>query len=278
MSGGAPGVYCFTLDDNIRFLEQATLAGLPSVFAHPYPALLRRLHQTYGAKFQLNMYESYASGSFSLAEVPGRWREELEENADWLRFSFHAKHNDPPFPYEHAAPAALLADYRAVMGQLHRIAGCAATDATTTLHYVCAGKAACALLGQQGVRGLIGMFYPLPGREALRYYLTPAQAKLLQRQPLWRDAETGLTFACNDLVLNAVPLPEIIPRLEARHKHFYHVMIHEQYFYPDYEAYQPDFAQKIAAALAWFNGQGLCSCFLEEVLAEGSTGGKSGGK
>ncbi len=271
---GAPGVYCFTLDDNIRFFEQAARAGLPSVFAHPYPALLLRLHQAYGTKFQLNMYESYAPGLFSLAEAPDRWRGELEANADWLRFSFHARHNDPPFPYENAAPETLLADYRAVMGQLRRIAGRAATDATTTLHYVCAGKAACTALRGEGVRGLIGMFYPLPGREALRYYLTPAQAQLLQRQPLWRDTKTGLTFACNDLVLNAVSLPEIVPRLEARRKNFYHVMIHEQYFYQDYEAYQPDFAQKVEAALDWFRGQGLRSCFLEELIPEESTDGK----
>lgn len=267
MSGpGAPGVYCFTLDDNIRFLEESVRGGLPSLFQHPYPALLRRCHQIYGAKFQLNMYDSYAPGGFSLAQAPACWREELEANADWLRFSFHARHNDPPFPYENASPGALLDDYRAVMGQLRRIAGRAATDATTTLHYVCAPKQACAALREEGVRGLVGMFYPLPGREALRYYLTPAQAGLLQRRPLWRDEETGLTFACNDLVLNAVPLGEIAPRLAARPKDFYHVMIHEQYFYPDYEAYQPDFAQKVEAALAWFQEQGLRSCFLEELL------------
>ena len=63
MSGpGAPGVYCFTLDDNIRFLEESARGGLPSLFQHPYPALLRRCHQVYGAKFQLNMYDSYAPG------------------------------------------------------------------------------------------------------------------------------------------------------------------------------------------------------------------------
>lgn len=261
-----PGVYCVTLDDNIRFLEECTRQGLDSVFDHPYPALLRKLHLVYGAKFQMNMYQSYQPGGFSLADVPEVWRKELEASAHWLRFSFHARNNDPPFPYAHAAPEALLEDFRAVSRQLHRIAGRAATDATTTLHYVCASREACQALRAEGVRGLIGMFLPLDGPKALRYYLSPEQAALVNRQGLWQDRETDLLFACNDVVLNTVETEEIVPILESRSKGFYHVMIHEQYFYPDYEAYQPDFARKVEEPLKWFQAHGLSSCFLEELL------------
>lgn len=270
VSSAAPagGAYCFTLDDNIRFLEESTRDGVDSIFEHPYPALLRRMHEKYGAKFQLNMYESYEPDSFSLRDAPDRWRAELEQNADWLRFSFHARNNDPPYPYEHAAPEVLLRDYRAVMHELRRIAGAAATDATTTLHYVCAEKEACAALYREGVRGLIGMFHPQSGRESLRYYLTPEQAGHVHALHQWCDAETGLFFVCNDMVLNAVPLERIIPELSRKEQPFYQVMIHEQYFYPDYSDYQPDFEQKVEAPLAWFQRKGLRSCFLEEWMAE----------
>lgn len=261
-----PGACCFTLDDNIRFLEECTHFGYQSIFQHPYMAFFRKMHEKYRAKFQFNMYDSYSAGSFSLSQVPDCWKAEFEENADWMRFSFHARHNDPAFPYENCAPQTLVHDFTAVMTQLRRITGKAASSATTTLHYVCATREACVALKDQGIRGLIGMFYPFPGREALRYYLTPEQAALLQRNPLWYDADTGLTFACNDVVLNTLPLEEIVPTLLSRKKTFYHVMIHEQYFYPDYPRYQPDFEQKVEAALALFQSMRLSSCFLEEII------------
>ena len=101
------------------------------------------------------MYYCYALNEFSLADVPDIWRNELEQNSGWLRFSFHAYANDPPFPYDNAAADNVLADYRAVMVQMHRIAGKAATDATTTLHYVCATKETCTALRKEGVRLLL---------------------------------------------------------------------------------------------------------------------------
>lgn len=260
------GVYCFTLDDNIRFLAESACAGYTSLFQHPYLRLFQRMHRKYDAKFQFNMFYSYAPGGFSLADAPECWRQELEANADWLRFSFHARHNAPPFPYEGAEPEVLIEDYREVMKQLVRIAGCAATDATTTIHYVAATKDACRALEAQGVRGLIGMFYDLPGKEALRYYLTPEQAAQCRESGLWADPETGLTFAKNDAVLNTLELEQILPALAGKTKRFYHVMIHEQYFYPDYPAWQPDFAQKVELPLELFRQRGLKSCFLEEII------------
>lgn len=261
------GMYCFTLDDNIRFLEEATTKGLGSVFEHPYLDFLGQMHQKYGTKFQMNMYYSYEPGGFSLADVPGCWRKELEGERDWLRFSFHALHNDPAFPYEFAGPEKLLDDYRKVMEQMHRIAGDAATDVTTTLHYVCAPKDTCAALRSVGIKGLIGMFRPIDNHRSLRYYLTLEQAAVLQKEALWYDAETNLYFACNDMVLNAVERKDIVPLLKQRPaQDFFHVMIHEQYFYPDSERYQPDFKQKVEEPLGLFRNMGLKSCFFEELL------------
>ena len=171
IAGRAAGVYCFTIDDNICFLEECTKSNLSSIFDHPYPAMLRKMHFTYGTKFQLNMYYCYALNEFSLTDVPDIWRDELEQNSDWLRFSFHSYANDPPFPYDNAVADKVLADYRAVMAQMRRIAGKAATDVTTTLHYVCATKEACIALRKEGVCGLIGMFLPMDDSRALRYYL-----------------------------------------------------------------------------------------------------------
>ena len=72
-------IYCFTLDDNIRFMENACRRKEPSLLQSPYLAMLFRLHKEFGCKFQLNMFYSYYPGSFSLADVPDIYKKELKE-------------------------------------------------------------------------------------------------------------------------------------------------------------------------------------------------------
>ena len=44
------------------------------------------------------------------------------------------------------------------------------------------------------------------------------------------------------------------------------VMIHEQYFYADYHAYQPDFEEKLEIVLSALVDEGYQSVFFEELL------------
>ena len=43
-------------------------------------------------------------------------------------------------------------------------------------------------------------------------------------------------------------------------------MIHEQYFYPDYPAYQPDFEKKLVNTLKFLLENGYKSAFYEELV------------
>lgn len=257
--------YCFTIDDNIRFFEEIQKNGMKSVFDHPYLAMLRRIHRQYGTKIHLNVFYSYRPGGFSLADFPQTYREEWQQNAEWLRFSFHAKHNEPEFPYDAASPETLVADYRLVTDELMRIAGSGSVEDTVTLHYMRADRAACQALKAQGVRALIGAFYPVPKRAALNYYFTREQTKRMQDCSFCRDE--GILFARNDVILNQFALTDILPRLTARkNQAFIQIMIHEQYFYEDYVHYQPDFEEKLRTAIGWLKMQGYESEFLSEEL------------
>lgn len=263
-------VYCLTIDDNIRFLEELVRGGAQSLFASPYLRMLQRLRRRFACKVQLNMFYSYSPGSFSLADCPDRFLQEFAENADWLRLSFHARHNDPPFPYD-GEDAALLSDFDETVGELLRIAGERALARTATLHYVTAGREACRGLRERGVLALLGMYLDLPGREALRNCLTREEARPLLSRSFLRDGATGLIMARNDLVLNQYSLSEIVPRLSAivsqyNPDRFVEIMIHEQYFYPDYRDYQPDFEEKLTSALSFLTKAGYQSRFLEEAL------------
>lgn len=275
-------IYCFTLDDNIRFMENACRRKEPSLLQSPYLAMLFRQHKEFGCKFQLNMFYSYYPGSFSLADVPDTYKKELKENSGWLKFSFHARHNDPPYPYEDDV-ALLERDFEDVMSQLNRIAGPDAVARTTTIHYAAASPEGCSMLGNHGIRGLIGMFYEKTGREALHYHLSPDEAEKLRRGEFVYDAQTGLTFAHNDIILNQHGLGEteaiienIIQNVERRqHTPFIQLMTHEQYFYEDYAAWQPDFEEKLHSALRILHQNGYRPVFLEDVIGGKTEGGNT---
>ena len=81
--------FCFTIDDNIRFLKEITEENMNSIFDHPYSALLRRLHERFGIKIQLNLF--YRMAGFDLSQVSDRHKSEWQENADWLKLSFHSR-------------------------------------------------------------------------------------------------------------------------------------------------------------------------------------------
>ena len=70
-----------------------------------------------------------------------------------------------------------------------------------------------------------------------------------------------------DIVLNIYSVESILEQLGAmKDRPQINVMIHEQYFYPDYRDYQPEFAQKLEPTFAWLRDYGYQSRFLKECI------------
>jgi hypothetical protein len=265
--------YCFTMDDNIRFLEELHKTKGLSLFDNPYLGMLRRLYREYGAKFQLNMYYSYEPGSFSLAQVSERFRAEFRETANWLKLSFHARHNEPPRPYSDGEGIELLRDMAEVEEHILRFAGPESLGVTTTLHWGTANRQACLAAKKRGIRGLIGLFYDpeTQGVSGGRYYLDEARCTLWAERGFLFDDETGLWFRRNDLVLNKVSLraiPSLLETIAANPQGdgVIQIMNHEQYFYADYVNYQEDYEGRMEMAVAWLTKNAYRSCFLEEIF------------
>ena len=102
------------------------------------------------------------------------------------------------------------------------------------------------------------------------YYLDVEQRRHLTRRSIWRDNREGITFVRISQVINLFKLEQIVPMLEEvkkdlRRSEFIELMIHEQYFYPDYAAYQPDFREKVLTAVKWAADNGYQPAFLEEI-------------
>lgn len=255
--------YRFSIDDNIRFLQELAHMGSASLFDHPYLALLRSLHGEFGAKIHLNLF--YQTEGFCLAQMPDYYRAQWMDSSNWLRLSFHSRAEEPPSPYAEADAQTLWRDCQQVQREIVRFAGCASLSPYTTLHYTAATREGVLALRECGIKGLVGLFGS--GDDVERsYHLPLSVCRYLKAHSFFHDADTQLDFIRNDLILNLLSVEEIPALLEQkRQQAFMEIMIHEQYFYPDYAAYQPDFAEKIRCALSWLTAHGYQSCFLEDL-------------
>lgn len=253
--------YCFSVDDNIRFLKELTEHGYDSIFEHPYLAVYKRLHDMLGLKIQLNLF--YSSADFDLSVMTEAYRRQFAQCAAWLKMSFHSRCENFR-PYEHSGYDEVYGDCRAVNEQILRFAGEQSLARTTTVHYCLATGEGVKAIKDNGVHGLLGLYGV--GGSPLNSYSTPDGAALAAKagEVIYRD---GMAFAGMDVILNTLDGDGIIAELAARTgRDIIKVMIHEQYFYPDYPAYQPDFEEKLERTFVFLRDNGYESAFLEDVI------------
>lgn len=255
--------FCFTVDDNIRFLQALSVGKDRSLFSNPYLAVYKRLHEKYALKVQLNLF--YEMPGFDLSQMTDRFRKEWEENAHWLKLSFHSRLENVD-PYLTSGYREVYEDCAAVHQEILRFAGEKSLGKTTTIHYCQATEEGLRALRDHGIQGLLGLFgtdeeprssYSLPEEDAARL----RRGEILHRREL--------DFYSLDLVMNLYGKEELLRRLrKLLHRDALRVMIHEQYFYSDYPAYQSDFEEKLDQAFGILWGNGYESCFAEELKHE----------
>lgn len=248
--------YRFSVDDNIRFLRELTEGGYASVFDHPYMKMYRDLHEKYGTKFHLNLF--YTMDGFDLTMVTDRFKDEWSANSHWIRFAFHSYSDAPPFPYKDSEYDRVFDDCSRVHNEIRRFAGEECLSYFVTVHYCQASPEAIRALRDCGVRGLLGLFKDADcyGRHFDDFSM-----------PYVYDEELGMYLFCNDIILNLYSANDVVDKLrEDDGKQFTEVMIHEQYFYPDFFAHKPDFVNIMHATVRHLTNLGRVSVFLEDIV------------
>ncbi len=251
--------FCFTVDDNIRFFQALSTENADSLFSNPYLAMYKRLHEKYRLKVQLNLF--YEMPGFDLSQMTERFKTEWAENSHWLKLSFHSRLENVD-PYRTSGYNEVYTDCTAVHNEIQRFAGRQSLGKTTTIHYCRTTAEGLRALRDLGVQGLLGLFGT---DESPRdsYSLPESDASLLRKGEILH--RHGFDFYSIDLVMNRYGREELLHRLrEMLHRNELRVMIHEQYFYPDYPDYQPDFEEKLDQAFGLLHENGYESCFAEE--------------
>ncbi|MFA4016953.1 MAG: hypothetical protein RUDDFDWM_002065 [Candidatus Fervidibacterota bacterium] len=264
--------YRMSVDDNIMFLRDIAhnSTDYRSIFDDPYMAFWREMHRRYGTKVHLNIYYQTVDGSFTLRQMPDKFKNEWRENSHWLRLTFHALQDEPARPYRNAPASEIEHDFLLVTEEIIRFAGEELLSPFTTIHWGEATREGCRALRKQGIHGLVGYFVFHNGEPAVSYYLDADHTRYMQEHDYWWDRSEDIFFVHHDIVLNAFPLDRITPELEriAENPHQSEIMeliIHEQYFREDIpHLYQPDAQQKVIAALEWVTERGYKPVLYDE--------------
>lgn len=253
--------FCFTVDDNIRVFKELTEGDYMSAFDHPYLAAYRRLHEKHGLCVQLNLF--YECEGFTLASMTDRYHDEFEKNADWLKMSFHSRLENVR-PYEHSDYGEVYADCKAVEDEILRFAGKKTLAKTTTIHFCLLTAGGIRAMEERGTQGLLGL-YGNDQKPRLSYQTGEEDAIRIRAGKTVTDGK--IAYAGIDIVLNLYSKDENLALLSHLYgRSLIKVMIHEQYFYPDYPYYQADFEEKLDAVFAALVGQGYKGTFFEKTL------------
>ena len=259
--GGFIKHFCFTVDDNIRFLKELTEGEYGSMFEHPYLAMYRRLHDEFGLKIQLNLF--FRTDGFDLSMMSAAYYEEWRKNSDWLKLSFHSECENVK-PYENSGYEEVLGDCEKVHEQILRFASPEALAKTTTVHYCLLTEEGLRALEDNRVLGLLGLFGNAAAPRT-SYGIEETRAERVRRGEIVKIGT--LSFAAIDIVMNRFSTEDILKQLSRmRQREGIRVMIHEQYFYEDYPRYQPEFEEKLRSVFSYLSENGYKSCFYEDLI------------
>lgn len=141
----------FSVDDTIEAFLQlpAKKEEGRSIFDVPIFAMAKQIHERFGVG--VSFYCMYTNGTNTLKDVSDGWRDEFQENADWLKFGFHAY--DKQTNYCDATKEQVLKAFDAIMEELKRITGggnCI-TD-IIRIHFYAGNSQVVSALVERGVR------------------------------------------------------------------------------------------------------------------------------
>lgn len=271
-------------DDNIRFLKELTEGDYESIFDHPYLAVYKKAHDIYGAKVHINIHYAFCDKSrarfsdnhsyFDLSMMTDRYKDEFIANSDWLKLAFHSKAEFPDKPYKYADRKTVRDDCTAICREICRFAGKECISNTTTVHWGEGNREVIRELRSMGFTSLTGYFKRNSnGEPVVSYYVDGDELDRLDGRDFWMDTKEDMIFGRIDRVLNVGRLESVLADVKAvtEHPHrggFVSIMIHEQYFYPDYTNYRPDFEARVLESCKILRERGYEGAHITDILKE----------
>ena len=276
------GKFRLSSDDNILFLQDITANAdkYASIFDNPYLALYKKAHDLFGACVHLNLFYEYIPGTkhfsepreyFNLSMMTDRFKSEFEANSDWLKLAFHANAEFPDKPYKYATAEKITEDFLKIRREIVRFAGESVLTDSTTVHWGEANREVVRALRALGLCSLTGYFRRnAKGDPLVSYYFDGEALDHIGSRDFFYDADEDMIFAQIDLVLNEktyADVMEALPKIadDPQRGGFVSLMIHEQYFHPDYRRHLLDFEARVLDACKYLHDRGYVGAHISEL-------------
>lgn len=302
----------FYIDDIIWTLRDLTRTMPKSLFDVPFMALLKKGHDLYGMKVQLNLFYQtdfyYGEDTFTLSDVTDAYKHEFEAASDWLRFGFHSKQEFPDYPYINASYEDVKINFDRTYREVCRFASPKNFAYATVPHWMPISKEGCRALKDCGIKVISvskgekieynGDPTSLPYGHSKRLllnktpdsgvYYEPKRAGVLSTalhgyNHLTMDEYNSVINTTNGIYneeigiyfkplagapgINANTMEQLVEKIPAfLDKDYIGYGTHEQYFYPDYLFYQPDYPEKVLYAAKMYHDNGYTYIFAEDLF------------
>ena len=187
-----------SLDDTKGIFKYLSGYKCKSIFETRTLKYLKSINAKYGTEFTL--YCMCRSGDFHLKMVPDCYKEEFQENEEWLHWGFHAY--DENSDYANSKATRIRDEYMETMMELSRITGITEFSDVIRLHKFSGNLEVCKTLRSLGIKGLLTAD---DTRES--YYLSHDQTIKIDEMGVIWDAAEDLYFLksltrledCNDI-------------------------------------------------------------------------------
>ena len=259
--------YAVRIDDNSFVFTDLQKQKYDSLFDHFYLKGLKELHEKYGSKFILKCFYENAHDpeKSNLAGVPSCYRDEFEKNSDWLHLAFHAWAEFPDRPYQHCSTERLAHDYDTTTAELRRIAGEKSCTPPTNVHWAMLEPHNFSFMRSRGLKiltssGFLSNRIIVDGRiETLEqggcdigfFYEQDVARHMLQKRCFYDD-DHDLFLSRSFFCFNIDTPEEIEAKIKAEdakgESDVMESVGHEQYAYPFYAMYLPDYFKRLEAS------------------------------
>ncbi len=262
--------YAVRIDDNCFFFADLTRNKPKYLMDHFYLKKLKEFHDKYGSKFILKCFfrNDHDAEKFTLDKATDAYKSQFEDNSDWLHLAFHALGEFPDRPYQHCSGKKLAEDYDLTMKELIRIAGSKSCTPPTNVHWAMLEPENYSVLKERGLKiltsgGFIANRLIVEGE--IRQQMTSScdigffyeqdVAHHMLNKRCYYDPDHGLflsrTFFCFNIDTPS-GIEEKIREEDARSRETGSEMMecigHEQYAYPAYFNYLPDYFDRLEAS------------------------------
>ena len=172
-----------SFDDVVACIANLATNSYSSIYDEPFFGWLKEMHDAYGAKFSLYVYDLA-----KLAAVPSTYSDEFFDARHWLKFGLHAK--SAGYNYASATYDQAQADWNSMVEQVVRITGShQSLDRIPRLHNF-AGNLESVKGMKEAHSGALGFLGADDSR--ISYHLTESQSQILLNQSFYMDTENDV--------------------------------------------------------------------------------------